>query len=83
LYDRLTNTEPSLSFVPNLRYRQALQYALSHLEYFQKLKNCNDIAQHAEELRLAANHISCITGKGMISIEEILSKIFSNFCIGK
>ncbi|MDH5796796.1 MAG: tRNA uridine-5-carboxymethylaminomethyl(34) synthesis GTPase MnmE, partial [Anaplasmataceae bacterium] len=53
LYDRLTNTEPSLSFVPNLRYRQALQYALSHLEYFQKLKNCNDIAQHAEELRLA------------------------------
>ena len=35
----------------------------------------------AEELRLAQNHLGEITGK--ISSDDLLGKIFSNFCIGK
>ena len=35
----------------------------------------------AEELRLASKHISNITT--LIDNEDVLDKIFSNFCIGK
>ena len=41
----------------------------------------DDLIIACENLRLAANALSRITGK--IDIEEILDKIFKEFCIGK
>jgi tRNA modification GTPase len=40
-----------------------------------------DLVLAAEDIRIAARHLSLLTGR--IEIEEILGEIFSNFCIGK
>ncbi len=40
-----------------------------------------DLVLAAEDIRIAARHLSLLTGK--IEIEEILGEIFKNFCIGK
>lgn len=43
--------------------------------------NNKDMILFTEDIRLAARHLSLLTG--IIDSEEILGEIFSNFCIGK
>ena len=37
----------------------------------------------AEDLRLVLSQLSEITGKGIITPNEVLGNIFKNFCVGK
>ena len=60
------------------RYRQALTAAAENLDNFSFDK---EIELSAEDLRLAARELGKITGK--IEVDEILDKIFGDFCIGK
>lgn len=60
------------------RHADALGAALVHLEAF-SLMLPTELA--AEELRLASVELGKITGK--IAVDELLDRIFSEFCIGK
>ncbi|MBT4921714.1 MAG: tRNA uridine-5-carboxymethylaminomethyl(34) synthesis GTPase MnmE [Rickettsiales bacterium] len=51
------------------------------VKYLNRFDLTNDLILACENLRLAANCLSRITGK--IDIEDILDKIFKEFCIGK
>ena len=64
-------------------HRQILdsKKALNALNRIKKLSITEETELIAEELRLASKHISNITS--LINNEEVLDKIFSNFCIGK
>ena len=55
--------------------------ALNALNRINKLSIVEESELIAEELRLASKHISNITS--LIDNEEVLDKIFKNFCIGK
>ena len=65
-------------FLSNQRHRHHLKNALYSLK---SSLNNKMIELAIEDLRLAARELGKITGK--IDIEEILGRIFSNFCIGK
>lgn len=60
------------------RHRTQLSYAFASLS---NLKLENDLVLVAEDIRITIRHLSNITG--VITVDEILSEIFSNFCIGK
>ena len=61
------------------RHRQNLEQCLQNLVNFKNQKN--DFDKAAEDLRLATRHLGMIVGK--VDVEEILSSIFNDFCIGK
>jgi len=63
------------------RHRQHLQQCVLHLENFKNKNNLEDFDKAAEDLRLATRHLGIIVGK--VDVEEILSSIFNDFCIGK
>ena len=63
------------------RHRQNLIDCANHLEKFQKKKTEKDFDKAAEDLRLATRHLGMIVGK--VDVEELLGRIFSDFCIGK
>lgn len=60
------------------RYRELLNETLDCLEKFSLNK---DIELAAEDIRLAVRSIGKIVGK--VEVEEILDRIFGDFCIGK
>ena len=60
------------------RYREALQKVAQSLSSFDLNK---EIELSAEDVRLAARELGRITGR--IEVNDILDKIFSDFCIGK
>jgi tRNA modification GTPase len=60
------------------RHRAQLAKALESLQAFDM---DNDLVLAAEEIRMTIRYLSNITG--VISVDEILGEIFSNFCIGK
>lgn len=65
-----------------VRHKQALREALDALVRFQGHDLTDtDPAILAEDLRLASRAMASITGE--VGVEEILGKIFSQFCIGK
>lgn len=51
------------------------------IEYLRHFNIDNPVELMSEDLRLAASELSTITGD--INIEEILTNIFNNFCVGK
>lgn len=68
--------EPMLT---RARHRAALQAAAEALERF--LEGSDDLAMRAEDLRLAARALGRITGR--VGVEDVLDRIFAEFCIGK
>ncbi|MBO5442119.1 MAG: tRNA uridine-5-carboxymethylaminomethyl(34) synthesis GTPase MnmE [Alphaproteobacteria bacterium] len=60
------------------RYREALQDVMENLQNFGFDK---EIELTAEDIRLAARALGRITGR--IEVDDVLDKIFGDFCIGK
>ncbi len=71
-------TSNSNLLITRSRYREALQDVLENLQNFGFNK---EIELTAEDIRLAARALGKITGR--IEVDEILDKIFGDFCIGK
>ncbi len=46
-----------------------------------QINRAYNLDKGAEDLRLATRHLGMIVGK--VDVEEILSSIFNDFCIGK
>ena len=82
IYSHLCDLEPrETSLITSERQILHSKKALSALNRIKKLSINNEAELIAEELRLASKHISNITS--VIDNEDVLDKIFNNFCIGK
>jgi tRNA modification GTPase len=69
-------------FMARRRHLEALHAALRHVRQGQRQLEINRAGELlAEELRLAQQHLSQITGE--FSTDDLLGKIFASFCIGK
>ena len=68
-------------FSARRRHLDALQRAAQHLEQSAACLDSGSGELLAEELRLAQQHLSAITGE--FSSDDLLGEIFSGFCIGK
>lgn len=71
----ITNNDTAIL---NTRYRHSLKMALQYLQNFSKQK---DLVLAIEDIKNVINSLKIITGE--INVEDVLDKIFSNFCIGK
>ena len=71
-------TSNSNLLITRSRYREALQEVMDNLQNFSFGK---EIELTAEDVRLAARALGKITGR--IEVDDILDKIFGDFCIGK
>ena len=71
-------TSSSGLIISRHRYQEALKNTLKHLNNF---NINNELELATEDIRLAARDLGKITGK--IEVDDILNKIFSDFCIGK
>ena len=76
LYKNQTDTLISRS-----RHRTLLAKTSKHLKNYLKISQSRDIEKTAEELRIASNYLSEIVG--FIGVEEVLGRIFKDFCVGK
>ena len=63
------------------RHRYNLEKCISHLKIFLEKKSINDFDKAAEDLRLATRYLGRVVGD--VDVEEVLGKIFNDFCIGK
>jgi len=79
LKNKFISTEDIL--ITRERHRQHLEQCVEHLKNFGDKKKNDDLDKGAEDLRLATRHLGMIVGK--VDVEEILSSIFNDFCIGK
>jgi len=62
------------------RHRERVQNSIRHLNDF--VSDAGKSAElRAEDLRRAAHELAAITGR--VDVEDLLGKIFSEFCIGK
>ena len=52
-----------------------------HLKNYLKISQSVEIEKTAEELKIASNYLSEIVG--FIGVEEVLGRIFKDFCVGK
>ena len=75
------DTAQSITLISRARHRALLQKCSNRLHDFLKISKSDEIEKAAEELRLASNNLGHIVG--FIGVEEILGKIFQDFCIGK
>ncbi len=75
------DTEQSTTLISRARHRVLLKKCSERLHDYLKIKETNEIEKAAEDLRLASNSLGHIVG--FIGVEEILGKIFKDFCIGK
>ena len=71
------------AIVARRRHLDCLERAAEHIEKSEKFaaNGNNSLEFFAEELSLAQNHLGQITGK--LLPDDLLGKIFSQFCIGK
>ena len=63
------------------RHRHNLEKCISHLKIFLEKNSINDFDKAAEDLRLATRYLGRVVGD--VDVEEVLGKIFNDFCIGK
>jgi tRNA modification GTPase len=76
-YERHTEGQ----FIARRRHITAMNNASGHLNKAMQCLNDNTGELLAEELKLAQNELSSITGE--FSSEDLLGRIFADFCIGK
>jgi tRNA modification GTPase len=71
------------AIIARRRHLDCLERAAQHIEKAEKFaaNGNNSLELFAEELFLAQNHLGQITGK--LLPDDLLGKIFSQFCIGK
>ena len=68
--------------ISNIRHIKALQLAQDNLENACRLMNDNTSLEFiSEEMKGAINQLDAITGRNID--EDLLDRIFSQFCIGK
>ncbi len=75
----LAETSAASPLMTRARHRAELEAAQAALQRFGEPKLSPELK--AEELRIAAHHLGRLTGR--IDVEEVLSAIFAEFCIGK
>ncbi|EMH80725.1 tRNA modification GTPase trmE [alpha proteobacterium HIMB114] len=75
------DTAQSTTLISRVRHRALLKKCSNRLHDFLKISKSDEVEKAAEELRLASNNLGHIVG--FIGVEEILGKIFQDFCIGK
>jgi tRNA modification GTPase len=75
-----TDNKNVSALITRERHRTAFVHCKLELEEFIKHKNAVDIA--SEHLRRSIEHLSSITGVHA-DIEQVLGKVFAEFCIGK
>ena len=63
------------------RHRYNLEKCIFYLNIFLEKNSINDFDKAAEDLRLATRYLGRVVGD--VDVEEVLGKIFSDFCIGK
>jgi tRNA modification GTPase len=63
------------------RHRYNLEKCISYLKIFLEKNSINDFDKAAEDLRLATRYLGRVVGD--VDVEEVLGKIFNDFCIGK
>ena len=63
------------------RHRSALQATRAALDRFGRAAHGGELALLAEDLRLATRALGRITGR--VGVDDILDRIFAEFCIGK
>ena len=63
------------------RHRLNLEKCILHLNVFLENNSINEIDKAAEDLRIATRYLGKVVGD--VDVEEVLGKIFSDFCIGK
>ena len=68
-----------MAVITRQRHRWALEEAMGYLDTF--LAAPKAIELQAEDLRLAARALGRVTGR--VEVEDVLSAIFAEFCIGK
>lgn len=75
--------DPDDGLITRARHRQHVEAATEALERFLELSSQGSMAvdMAAEELRLAASELGRITGA--VDVEDVLDKLFADFCIGK
>ena len=75
------DTAQSTTLISRARHRALLKKCSNRLHDYLKITKSNEVEKAAEELRLASNNLGHIVG--FIGVEEILGRIFKDFCIGK
>jgi tRNA modification GTPase len=86
LMSRLTREAATLvgnsesAVITRARHRQEMQICATALEHFLE-GSPSDLEFRAEDLRQAATALGRITGR--IDVEDVLDRIFGDFCIGK
>jgi tRNA modification GTPase len=76
LYENQSDT-----LISRTRHRTLLAKTSKHLKNYLKISQSKDIEKVAEELRIASNYLGEIVG--LIGVEEVLGRIFQDFCVGK
>ena len=62
-------------------HKYNLEKCNSQLKIFSEKNSINDFDKAAEDLRLATRYLGRVVGD--VDVEEVLGKIFNDFCIGK
>ncbi|WP_440931624.1 tRNA uridine-5-carboxymethylaminomethyl(34) synthesis GTPase MnmE [Candidatus Pelagibacter sp.] len=63
------------------RHRLNLEKCIYHLNVFLENNSISEFDKAAEDLRIATRYLGKVVGD--VDVEEVLGKIFSDFCIGK
>lgn len=71
----------SSTLISRARHRSLMMKCSARLKDYLNICKSDEVEKAAEELRLSSNQLSHIVG--FIGVEEILGKIFQDFCIGK
>ena len=75
--------DPDLPLLTRARHQSALNEAAAELAAFQELRTTNALPMSvaAVHLRSAVHALESLVG--VVDVEDVLSKVFSTFCVGK